>query len=561
MIVPTALRPVPPAIRVGVRAMRRPRVTALVLIVAAAIAVDLLQWAAPFPFWLDEEMIAINLRDRGFAELHGPLWLGQSAPLGWLFLQRAIILVSDGNEHAMRAVPLLFGMATVVLAAWFGRRWLGQVAATTLISLTAAAQWFSHYRFEVKHYTADVFAALLVTTLAVWCLEGSGAWSEQRRRWLVWWTVAAIGQWFAYGALFVTPLTALAIVTVVVLRDGLRAAVAFSGGGLIWAASFAANYYLSLRHSYHSPYLWSYWGAQVPPSGGIGDTVAWLTNRFDALALNPGGTTLGAALWLAAGYGFLRRPKSMGLMLATVPLSAFLLAALRLVPLFERLSLWMVPALYVGVAVAIDHSVKDLAGAWRARKPTWAVLSVVPLAIAFAVAGNVAARGIRDLELSGDRNTKHRTDDRSAGRWLRLQRQPGDAIVATRNAWPALWWYAGVPFPRQDTSRLPDGSVMYEIAPVDPPCRDDMRSAFMNHPRILIYWGFPNPEGFDQKVLSDALQAGALVAHRQFSDLSRVAVIDRRLTPLAAEAAAMLPRSEPTHAFRGCVSVKATTRW
>ena len=37
--------------------------------------------------------------------------------------------------------------------------------------------------------------------------------------------------------------------------------------------------------------------------------------------------------------------------------SGFLLAVLRLVPLYERLSLWFVPALYLGVALFADSAV------------------------------------------------------------------------------------------------------------------------------------------------------------------------------------------------------------
>jgi hypothetical protein len=36
------------------------------------------QWAGARPLWLDEQMIALNLRDRTFAELAGTLWLGQA---------------------------------------------------------------------------------------------------------------------------------------------------------------------------------------------------------------------------------------------------------------------------------------------------------------------------------------------------------------------------------------------------------------------------------------------------------------------------------------------------
>jgi hypothetical protein len=55
-----------------------------VIIALAGAAVDTFQWSRAAPIWLDEEMIAINIRDRSFTELAGPLWLGQSAPYGWL---------------------------------------------------------------------------------------------------------------------------------------------------------------------------------------------------------------------------------------------------------------------------------------------------------------------------------------------------------------------------------------------------------------------------------------------------------------------------------------------
>ena len=52
------------------------------------------QWQGGLPFWLDEETIALNVRDRSFAELAGSLWLGQSAPFGWLVMR------ARGGAHA-----------------------------------------------------------------------------------------------------------------------------------------------------------------------------------------------------------------------------------------------------------------------------------------------------------------------------------------------------------------------------------------------------------------------------------------------------------------------------
>src|SRR5262245_18775578 len=95
-------------------------------IVAAAGALLLVvQWAGGRPLWLDEEMIAINLRDRSVGELAGALSLGQTAPYGWLALQRLVFVIAGGGERALRVVPLAFGIATLAAAAWIGRRWLG----------------------------------------------------------------------------------------------------------------------------------------------------------------------------------------------------------------------------------------------------------------------------------------------------------------------------------------------------------------------------------------------------------------------------------------------------
>ncbi|MGE5833811.1 MAG: hypothetical protein ACM4AI_04990, partial [Acidobacteriota bacterium] len=65
--------------------------TLAIAIALVGIAVDIYQWSGAPTFWLDEEMIALNFRDRSFAELSGALWLEQSAPYGWLVLQRAVL--------------------------------------------------------------------------------------------------------------------------------------------------------------------------------------------------------------------------------------------------------------------------------------------------------------------------------------------------------------------------------------------------------------------------------------------------------------------------------------
>ena len=107
--------------------------------------------------------------------------LGQSAPLGWLALQRAVILTFGTGELALRLVPVAFGMATVVAAVAVGRRWLSPVTAAGFVLVCAFGLWLEHYRFEVKHYTVDAFCGLMLPALAVWTTEAPDAAARTRR--------------------------------------------------------------------------------------------------------------------------------------------------------------------------------------------------------------------------------------------------------------------------------------------------------------------------------------------------------------------------------------------
>ena len=72
----------------------------------AGVASLVTQWYRFRPMWVDEEMIALNLRDRSIAALAGPLWLTQSAPFGWLALQRTVLVEFGSAERTLRAVPV-----------------------------------------------------------------------------------------------------------------------------------------------------------------------------------------------------------------------------------------------------------------------------------------------------------------------------------------------------------------------------------------------------------------------------------------------------------------------
>jgi hypothetical protein len=531
-------------------------------------------WAGARPLWLDEEMIAINIRDRPLASLAGPLWLGQSAPFGWLALQRAIVLTLGSDERALRLLPLLFGLATIGIALWVGARWMNRVAATLFVVLCGFGQWLFYHTLELKPYSADAFWGLLLPALAAWVVEAGPDRARHVARSTAWWAVAAIGQWIANGALFAAPGCALFLLVASWRRYGRRAALTFSLLGLVWLASFAVHYWAALRHTIGSGYLRAYWAfALPPPEAGWQETIGWLARQLEPVALKPGGTGLWMIFWLLATIGFLfGRSRPLAGVLATVPLSAFLLAAFGLVPLYERLTLWAVPNLYAGIALAVDPVVRIGRNMYEHLRPVGLVTKGAIVLLASLLCYDVVKLGTLDLRNGIPFDSHHQLDDRRGVRWLMTERQEGDVLMATRLGLPAVWWYGEIPMTEEKFAgdRQSDGSRILEVGYVrqGPRCEhDQLREALVNESRVLVYFGFrfdDVPGGFDGLLLADLLEIGALVAYRDFAEVGRAAVIDLRRPPSGIEVAAHLAAGRPGASPSlpdGCVSVGPARRW
>jgi hypothetical protein len=136
-------------------------------------------------------MIALNLRDRALTELAGALWLDQSAPLGWLATERAVMCAFGLGETAVRVVPALIGIAAIAVATWVGQRWMTTAGAVALVTLSSLGHWVFHYTLEVKSYSGDTLLGMLLPALVVWTIEADTP-RQRLRRAVIWWTIAAL---------------------------------------------------------------------------------------------------------------------------------------------------------------------------------------------------------------------------------------------------------------------------------------------------------------------------------------------------------------------------------
>jgi hypothetical protein len=257
-------------------------------------------------------------------------------------------------------------------------------------------------------------------------------------------------------------------------------------------------------------------------------------------------------LWIAATAGLLlTRRRILGVLFLVVPLSAFLLAAFRVVPLYDRFALWIVPALYAGIALLMDLGVHHTAAGWSQRHWRRAAAGALAVGLSIWAAADVLAQGKRHLDIGVPADNNHGVDDRHAVEWLLEQSRPGDAVVTTRLGWPAIWWYGQIPlYPRPPGGHLPGGVPMIEMYHQRIDCGSDLATLASQHRRLIVYIGFPDHEpSFRPLVVQELRKVGRIVETRDFAPLSRVLIVETGAAAPVAEAA------------KECVGIGIARRW
>ncbi|HEY9153183.1 MAG TPA: glycosyltransferase family 39 protein, partial [Anaerolineales bacterium] len=136
------------------------------LLVVLGVVLRLRQYLADRSLWHDEANLAINLVNRTFSGLTLPLDYQQGAPIGFLFIEKSILLLLGNKDYILRSFPLFSGLLSLILIRLIVRRYFG---ATGLFAvLIFAISWpLIYYSSELKQYSSDAMFALLLIYLAL----------------------------------------------------------------------------------------------------------------------------------------------------------------------------------------------------------------------------------------------------------------------------------------------------------------------------------------------------------------------------------------------------------
>lgn len=397
------------------------------VIVAAGTLLRLRQYLVDRSLWRDEAALVFNVLHRGYLGFTHPLSFEQGTPAGFFVVEKAVTQVFGTSEPVLRAVPLLCGVGTLVLALVLVRRHLDAPTGLIALTLCATSPSLIYFASEVKQYSSDAFVAMVIL------LAASTTWRRgyDARSCAGLAVAGAVGVLCSHAATFVLVGVGLVLVWPLLrpLDAGrLRRLVA---AGAVWVATWIAVYALFDRNLESNSFLRDFWSAAflpIPPTShdGLQRWGSALSTFFGMLA---GNTVLVWLLGPLAVLGIVSLWKRQRGVLAVLvlPWLAVVVASSRdLYPATERLVLFLVPMLAVvvaaGTVVAADWAAKRSALAGPA---VMAVVLVVCAAVALHRFGS--PQPVEEL--------------RPLLEQLHAQARPGDTIYVAETAVPAFDYY------------------------------------------------------------------------------------------------------------------------
>lgn len=415
------------------------------LVLLVGVVVRLGPFLAAPALYLDEAMLALDLATRHAIGLLRPLDFEQSAPIIYLWLSRAALVMGGVNEWMLRLVPLLSGIL-LPWAVWsLARRLLSARAAllaAAIVALSPLAVWYANV---AKPYALDALVATLLLLAAVEVRDSN------RKSW---WIALTLG-----GALapFVSAPSVFVLAGVLVALVPGRSAR--GGGGLpsryvLLVASVAigsaVNYLLFQRRLGGEGYLLRFhqraflWPLDGALPGRFSEMVSGFTQFFyygrpiHVPAVLLIATLAVTAVGLAALH---RRWGATWTALAVTPVCAMLGAAvLRKYPVVERLALFLAPIAAVLLAAGVERLVERWIPRWRTE--------------AFAIASSVF---LLPSALTDTRNVIRPHGDGAEVRPMLAAyaagREPGDPVYLYARAVP-IWAFYTTDWSHPDLQRV-----------------------------------------------------------------------------------------------------------
>jgi hypothetical protein len=401
----------------------------------------LTQYLVDSSLWYDESFVALNVLGRSYGAMFGRLDWNEASPPGFLVAEKLIVSIFGPSEYALRLLPLLAGLAALLLFASLARRVCGDGFAM-LWALIMFAAWPTAIAQAgtLKHFSLDMLFSIVLFLLVL--PRGD---EPKPVTLLLWGALAAAGLWLSFATLFIFAGCSIVAAARELRGWSSRQRTAFAAANFVTLVSLIALSRPALAQ--RSTGLMEYWTSQraFPEATSIFTLVLWIVRAPAAFCgyfwRAPGWIVLPIAAAGVAGFWNTRlRTATMMLLVPIVLALAASFAHLWPFGGFQHMS-FAGPAMILILGQGCE-TVRD----WLSQRRRW--LGEVALAALLGpVLINSAYRAVFP---------RRSADLRSVVAFFQQHRLPTDAVIASDAA--TVDFYSGHDF-------------RYESPPISPSTR------------------------------------------------------------------------------------------
>jgi hypothetical protein len=400
----------------------------VVAVLAFGAVCRLTQYLVDSSLWCDESFVALNVLGKTFSAMFGPLDWNTASPPGFLVAEKLVVSILGPSEYALRLLPLLAGLAALLLFAPLARRVCGDRPAM-LWALIMFAAWPAAIRQAgtLKHFSLDMLLSIILISLALPACETE----PKAGRLFVWGAVGVTGLWLSFATLFTFAGCSIVLAARALRRWSARQRTAFASANLAALISLIAL--SGPASAQRSARLMNYWTGRhaFPEAGGIFGLTLWLARASSAFCgyfwRAPGWILLLIAAAGTASFWHARLRAATMMLIAPILLTIAASFA-HLWPFGENQHMsFAAPAM-----ILILGQGCEAVRCWLSQRRRWVGEAALALLLG-PVLINSAYRALFP---------RRNSDLRSVVEFFQRRRLPGDAVVALDAA--TLDFYTGV---------------------------------------------------------------------------------------------------------------------
>jgi hypothetical protein len=376
--------------------------------------------------WLDEANLSLNILNRSIFGLFQPLDEGQLAPVGFLIVEKLLTQFFGDSEYVFRFFPLAAAIAGIFLFYVLASKVSTNNVPVIALSLFTVSTWPIYYAAELKQYSSDITAAVILYLCASFVAQ---RWNVLSLAVLA--VVGAITICFSHPSVFILgSITIYFVAMSCIKREWFKLFQIFIVCG-IWLASFVAT----IASVFGSPVasgLQRVWqGAFAPfPPRSVSD-IHWYGEKFFEIFSNPLGFSFTgiAAFMFLLGIIYLFKHNKPWLLLLILPIPITVGASmLQLYPFVGRLLLFLVPGVLIIMAAGIEYL----------SQLTWNTQRAVPVALLGLLLLHPLVNAVSN---AAEHTPYERENIKAILEHVERYKRPQDELYIYYTAAPALKYY------------------------------------------------------------------------------------------------------------------------